>query len=110
MKRNVRQVIVDVYLLLPVLVCLYVPWQITDGLDSAFWGYSVIWSPPGGVLYANTFKVYIHLKRVFLEIVAITVVAAGAYSLTLVLEREKRDQKTKETEEETKMEIERPNK
>jgi hypothetical protein len=90
MKNSIRRAIVDVYLLLLVLTCLYVPWNVTDGPNSVFWGYSVFWSPPGSVLYPHTFNVYIDWERILLEIAVITAVAAGVYALAIILKREKK--------------------
>ena len=85
MKNGIRRAIIDAYLLFLILACLYVPWRVTDGLHSVFWGYSVLWSPPGSVLYPHTFNVYIDWERILLEIVVITAVAAGAYALATIL-------------------------
>jgi len=90
MKNGIRRAIIYVYLLLLVLACIYVPWKVTDRLNSVFWGYSVIWSPPGNVLYPNNFNVYIDWERILLETAVITAVAAGVYALAIILKREKK--------------------
>ena len=87
--RKIQKIIIIFYGLLVAFACIYVPWgyKASNG-GYKFLGYSFIWQPVKyGVEYrllANT----VEFQRVILELIAITVVFAVLFALTLKLKKE----------------------
>jgi hypothetical protein len=79
--RAIQKIIIVIYGILVAVACIYVPW-IYKGPNTieASLGYSLIWKP---LRYESTIATIIDLKRVFLEIIAITAIFAIFFVLTL---------------------------
>jgi len=88
-KIFIQKIIVITYLLAVVMVCIYVPWETRlpspNSNIPVSLGYSPIWKPLP-MIYQNTpLSTYssVDIKRVILELIAITAVFGILFALTL---------------------------
>jgi hypothetical protein len=81
--RVIQKVIITVYSILVAVACIYVPWISGYGHNIIkSLGYSLLWEPVAG--YEDVLNLsFVDVKRVLLEIIAITAVFGIFFVLTL---------------------------
>jgi len=92
--RKIQKIITIVYCILVAVACIYVPWETRlpspNSNIPVSLGYSPIWKPLP-MIYQNTpLPTYssVDIKRVILELIAITAVFGVLFVLTLRLNRD----------------------
>jgi hypothetical protein len=74
--RKIQKVIIIIYGILVAVACIYVPWELISSGGPFSYGYSLIWKPQDIVFTVD-------IKRVLLELIAITAVCGVLFVLTL---------------------------
>lgn len=87
MNIEIKELVLDIYVLLLVLSCLYVPWEIYDGLDWNFLGYAFVWTQPRNLIDYKPFNVQINWYRLLLEFILFTLGAAVFYIIAVIIEK-----------------------
>jgi hypothetical protein len=86
--RAIQKIIITVYGILVAVACIYVPWETRillsgEGVPVSL-GYSLLWRPllDASVAVPKSFASTVDIKRVILELIAITAVFAIFFVLT----------------------------
>ena len=95
--RKIQKIIIIFYSSLVAFACIYVPWAVdsNSGYRFQFLGFSFIWQPIVYMHYDWNLKLVpilgitiIYIKGLILELIAITVVFAVLFALTLKPKKE----------------------